>query len=83
MQEVKSSEARTRLFALIREVERGESFAITRYGKVVAHLVPTEAQERANRKKAVEKFRRIRSQWSPVDASVEEILAWRHEGHRF
>ena len=83
MREVPVTEARVQFFALIRAIERGESFAITRNGKPVAHLVPAEVQDRASRKKAVEEFRRRRAQWRPVDFSVEEFLAARHEGHRF
>ena len=83
MRKVKATEAKARLAELLRAVELGESVSITRYGKAVAHLVPADAQERQNRRKAVEEFRRRRSQWKRVDFTTEEILASRHEGHRY
>ena len=94
MRQVQATEAKARLAELLRTVERGETIAITRRGKAVAHLipaqgqeraqpVPTEDQERARRKAAVAHFMRLRSQWKPTGMSREEILAARHEGHRF
>ena len=37
----------------------------------------------AKRRRAVERFKKRRAGWKHVDISVEEILKWRHEGHRF
>ena len=82
MREIRSTEAKTRLPELLRAVEHGETVAITRHGKRVAHLVPARAEDRASRERAVERFRQRRSGWKPVDFSTEEILASRHEGHR-
>ena len=82
MREVKASEAKSRFSELLRMVERGETIAITRHGKVIAHLVPTLAQDRAKRVEAVEQFRRRRAGWRRVNFSTEEILAARHDGHR-
>ncbi len=83
MREVKATDAKARLAELLRAAEHGEAITITRHGKPVAHLVPAEAQNRANRKRAVEEFRRRRAKLRSVDFSVEEFLAARHEGHRF
>ena len=82
MREIQATEAKTRLAELLRIVERGETVAITRHGKAVAHLVPAVAQGRANRERAVERFRQRRAGWERVSFSTEEILAARHEGHR-
>ena len=82
MREVRSTEAKTHLPELLRAVEHGESVAITRHGKRVAHLVPASAEDRASRQEAVEQFRRRRAGWKHVDFSTEEILASLHEGHR-
>lgn len=82
MREIQATQAKTRLAELLRVVERGESVAITRHGKAVAHLVPAPAQDRANREKAVERFRQLRAGWKRVTFSTEDILAARHEGHR-
>ena len=82
MREVPATEARTRLAEFLRVVERGETIAITRHGKPVAHLVPAPAQDRANPRRAVERFRQRRAGWESMSFSTEEILAARHEGHR-
>ena len=82
MREIRSTEAKTRLAELLRAVEHGETVAITRHGKAVAHLVPADTQDRANRERAVERFRERRAGWERVSFSTEEILAVRHEGHR-
>ena len=82
MREIQATQAKAHLAELLREVEYGETIAITRHGKTVAHLVPPHAQDRANRQAAVEQFRRRRAGWRRVNVSIEEILAWRHEGHR-
>ena len=83
MRMIQATEAKIHLAELLRNVEQGETVGITRHGKTIAHLVPAETQDRIQRKKAVDEFRRRRSQWSDVDVSLEDILAWRHEGHRF
>ena len=42
-----------------------------------------EARERAGRRAAVERFEAWRAGWKGIDMSLEEILAARHEGHRY
>ena len=82
MREIQVTEAKTRLAELLRVGERGQTVAITRHGKPVAHLVPAPAQDQANREMAVECFRQRRAGWEHVAFSTEEILAARHEDHR-
>ena len=82
MREIQATEAKTRLAELLRAVEHGEAITITRHGKAVAHLVPAGSQDRANRGKAIERFRQRRAGWRRVTFSTEEILASRHEDHR-
>ena len=82
MRKIQATEAKTRLAELLRAVEHRETVAITRHGKPVAHLVPARAEDRANRERAVERFRQRRAGWKRVAFSTEEILAVRHEGHR-
>ena len=83
MREVQAMQAKAQLPELLRTVERGETIAITRHGKTIAHLVPAEERERALRKEAVDRFLQQRAKWRRVDMSVQEILAARHEGHRY
>ena len=83
MREVQATQAKAQLAELLRMVERGETIAITRHGKTIAHLVPAEERERALRKEAVDRFLQQRAKWKPTGMTLDEILASRHEGHRF
>ncbi|MDE0145599.1 MAG: type II toxin-antitoxin system prevent-host-death family antitoxin [Nitrospira sp.] len=83
MREVQATEAKTHLAQLLSAVERGETIAITRHGKPVAHLVPAKKQDRTARKEAVERFKAWRASWKGIDMSIEDILAARHEGHHY
>ena len=83
MREVQATVVKARLAELLRDVERGESITITRYGKKVAVLVPTEDDERERRRQAMDRFMEMRSKWKPAGISVEEFMDWRHEGHRY
>ena len=83
MRLVQATEAKARLAELLRIVERGETVAITRHGKTIAHLVPAIEQQRIERQRAVEDFLELRSSWRPTGMSIQEILAARHEGHRY
>ena len=83
MRSVQATEAKAHLAQLLSAVERGESIAITRHGKPIAHLVPAVGQDRDSRRAAVERFRAERSTWKGAGMSIEEILAARHDGHRY
>ena len=82
MREIQSTEAKARFAEILRNVEHGETVAITRHGKTVAHLVPARDRERAERDAAVERLLALRERWAPTGMTDEEILASRHEGHR-
>ena len=82
MRAIQATEAKARLADLLRTVERGETVAITRHGRTIAHVVPARAGEDADRKQAVARFRRRRAEWRPVAMSVDDILLARHRGHR-
>lgn len=82
MREIQATEAKARLAELLRSVESGETIAITRHGKTIAHLIPAHAQDRAEREAAVDRFLQRRTVWRSAGMSPEEALAARHEGHR-
>ena len=82
MLQVQATEAKAQFAELLRTVERGETVVITRHGKKIAHLVPAADQERAERRAAIEEFKRLRSQLGGINMSIEEILEARHAGHR-
>lgn len=83
MREVKAKEARAKLAAVLRTGERRESLAITCDGRNVAHSLPAQDKEVARQREAVSRFQERRCKWRKIDMSKEEILAARHEGHRF
>ena len=75
-------EAKERLTELLDDVERGESIAIIRDGKKFAAIVPIEddswMEDPELRRQAVDRFKEARKGWGKVDASLDEILEWRH-----
>ena len=82
MREVRATEAKAHLAALLRAVEHGETVAITRHGKAIAHLTPAQDQDSDSWGLAVERFRRHRRQWRRIDMTTEELVASIHEGRR-
>ena len=82
MRQIQATDAKAHLAELLRAVERGESFSITRHGKAIAHLVPVAAADDKARRDAVARFRERRRSWDKVAFPGEEIVAARHEGHR-
>jgi prevent-host-death family protein len=81
MLEIQASEAKTRLAELLDQVERGETILITRHGKPIARLIPNAQARETDRRAVIESIREFRNGQPPV--TVEEILAWRHEGHKY
>jgi prevent-host-death family protein len=83
--EVQSSAAKTHLPQLLDEVERGATIVITRHGRPIARLVPDEEGRQARVAEALEAIkklgRQIRKEHGPT--TLDEILAWRHEGHKY
>ena len=79
MRIVQSSEVKAKLPEFLDDVERGEVIVITRHGKPIAHLVPAPNADRERVLKAIEGIGEMRK--TAKHATVEEILAWRHEGH--
>jgi prevent-host-death family protein len=83
--EIAASDAKTHLSGLLDAVERGETIAITRHGRRIARLVPDEEGRRERVRKALDEIdklgRKIRKEHGPT--TIEEILAWRHEGHKY
>ena len=78
---VNIGEAKTRLSELIARVEAGEEIIIARGHERVARLAPLDVERRARVRQAIEDIRALRARAKPV--TVEEILAWKHEGHRY
>ncbi|RWN02255.1 MAG: type II toxin-antitoxin system prevent-host-death family antitoxin [Mesorhizobium sp.] len=75
---VKIGEAKTHLSNLLAKVEAGEEVIISRGNDPIAKLsrIPKTNDLGA----LIEEVRAARARATPV--TTEEILAWKHEGHR-
>jgi prevent-host-death family protein len=78
---VSAYEAKSQLPRLLRAAERGETVIITRHGKPVAQLGPVEDRRRTDIAEVMKRMDALRRRLPKV--SIEEILAWRHEGHKY
>ena len=81
MREVPSSDAKTHLPQLLDEVERGTTIVITRHGRPVARLVPEEGRRWEEASRAVDDLQTLRKGAGKI--SREELLALRHQGHKY
>jgi prevent-host-death family protein len=53
MREIGAYEARTRLAKLLKRVEEGERFIITKYGRAVAELAPVRQKSESDVRRAI------------------------------
>ena len=81
MRSIQASEAKAKFLALLDDVERGESLVITRRGKVIARIIPDEDSASARREDAFRRISELRKSLKPIP--LEELLAMRHEGHKY
>jgi len=81
MREIQASDAKARLSQLLDEVERGETIVITRHGRAIARIIPEADRRRHEIDEALADIRELRKHTGEV--SLEELLAWRHEGHKY
>jgi len=83
--EVQASDARTHLPGLLDEVERGETIIITRRGRRIARIVPETERRQQEINEAIDNIKKLGKQIRAETggATVEEILAWRHGGHKY
>ncbi len=80
MRTVGAYEAKTHLSALLDAVERGETIEITRHGKPIARLGPSEDARVSNNRHVMEELRRLRSQPGWPKLTREEIVDLIHQG---
>ena len=81
MRQIQASEAKTHLPQLLDDVERGETILITRHGKPIARLVPEVDRRQAEIDSAIDRIQQRRAQAGSI--TLEELLASRHEGHKY
>ena len=79
--EYQASEAKAKWAELLDKVERGDTVRITRHGKTIARVVPEANGRGAEVAEAVARLRALREK--TVKAPLAEILASRHEGHKY
>ena len=79
--EYEASEAKAHWAQLLGEVERGRTIRITRRGKTIARVVPEADGRAAEIAEAVERLKALRRTLGK--APLDEILASRHEGHKY
>jgi len=84
LRQVQSSAAKTHLPQLLDDVERGATIVITRRGRPIARLVPDPEGRQQRIAEAIDEMKKLAKEraerFGPV--TLEEILAWRHEGHK-
>jgi|688.fasta_scaffold819051_2 prevent-host-death family protein len=79
MQTIGAFDAKTHFSSLLERVEHGETFLITRHGKVLARLIPVEADDKATKAlAALEKIKSLREKTQVT--SLEEWKEYREEG---
>ncbi len=81
MRHVQSADAKARFSELLDRVEQGETIVITRHGKPIARIVPDDARRREEIREAILSLRELGK--SAKKTSLEELLTWRHEGHKY
>jgi prevent-host-death family protein len=78
---VKIGEAKARFSELVAKAEAGEDVIIARGHEPVAKL--SSLGDPARRRAAIEAMLRERDDGTRKTVTLEEVLAWRHEGHRY
>jgi prevent-host-death family protein len=79
MQTIGAFDAKTHFSSLLERVEHGESFVITRHGKVLARLIPVETDDKTT--KALAAIEKIKSLQKKIQVtSLEEWKICRDEG---
>jgi prevent-host-death family protein len=79
--EYQASQAKAKWAELLDEVERGRTVRITRHGKTIARVVPETDGRAAEIAEAIERLKALREKTRK--APLAEILASRHEGHKY
>lgn len=81
MEIIGAFDAKTKLSELLDRASRGESFQITKHGRPIARLVPDHAPDKERSRAAAERLKQMRGMFG--DMTQEELIALKHEGHRY
>lgn len=75
MEEIGAFEAKTKLSELLRRVEEGESFRVTRHGRPVAILSPAGPSPKMTPEEAVRRIRELRKgNILGPDVTIRELI---------
>lgn len=80
MPQIGAHEARTRLPQLLRRVQEGERFVITKHGRPVAELIPVGEISRDRVRAAIEDLKTFQKSHSLQGLSVRELI---EEGRKY
>ena len=80
MEEIGAFEAKTKLSELLRRVEEGESFRVTRHGRPVAILSPVDGNSQLSPEEAVRRIRELRKGNILGGLSIRDLI---EEGRRY
>lgn len=78
MREIGVYEAKTHLPRLLKRVEKGERFVITRHGKAIAELTPVHAHNPTQVLQALDSLRKFRATHNLGGLRIRDLI---HEGH--
>ena len=79
--EYQASEAKAKWAELLDHVERGGAVRITRHGKTIARVVPEAEGRSAEVAEAIKELKALSRTFGK--APLSEVLATRHEGHKY
>jgi prevent-host-death family protein len=80
---VATTELKAKLSEILGDVERGETIGVTRHGKTIARIVPEHRHDPEQVRQAIEGLRNLRASLPKKGVTLEDVLKWRHEGHRY
>jgi prevent-host-death family protein len=72
--EIGSFDAKATLSALLRDVQNGERYTITQWGRPVADLVPSQSQHEHNAKLAIEEMKNIQKIFGVSTETLLELI---------
>lgn len=82
MESIAAFDAKTRLSELLERAAKGETFEITRHGRPVGKLGPPDSAR--DPKVVAEAVKRLKTYRGALKRlSRNDVLALKHEGHRF
>jgi prevent-host-death family protein len=81
MRDIQASDAKAHLPQILDEVERGETVRITRHGRPIARIVPEANRRQEEIDRAIESIKALRRRTGKI--TLDELLAFRHEGHKY